>query len=438
MRRSNIAGATLLVLTIIASCQAWIALLHAQGTLVIDLKSALERARKYSPQFQSATLAVEMARIDRYLAKMAFYPSANYANQYIYTQGNGTPSGIFISNDGVHVYNSQAVVHQELFAPARNAEYRRSVAGEAVAAAKRDVADRGIVATVFQNYYGIVTAQRHLANAQQSLKESRHFVSITEKLERGGEVAHSDVIKAQLTLQQRERDVQDAQLGIDRSKIGLAFLIFPDLTTDFAVVDDLSSVANLASFEQFLKPAVETSPDLRAAQETLKQEQSGIALARSGYLPSVGFDYFFGINSNQFAIHDAEGFHRLGSVAQATLNIPIFNWWTTKSKIRQAELKFQQAQLDLASTQKQLNSSLRSSYLEAQTALAQLDSLKRSLDLAAESSRLTNLRYEAGEVTVLEVVDAQSTLAQARNAYDDGLSRYRLAVANLQTLTGNY
>ena len=39
-------------------------------------------------------------------------------------------------------------------------------------------------------------------------------------------------------------------------------------------------------------------------------------------------------------------------------------------------------------------------------------------------------------MTVLEVVDAQSTLAQARNAYDDGLSRYRLALASIQTLTG--
>ncbi len=37
----------------------------------------------------------------------------------------------------------------------------------------------------------------------------------------------------------------------------------------------------------------------------------------------------------------------------------------------------------------------------------------------------------------LEVSDAQSTLAQARNAYDDGLARYRVALASLQILTGS-
>jgi outer membrane protein TolC len=46
------------------------------------------------------------------------------------------------------------------------------------------------------------------------------------------------------------------------------------------------------------------------------------------------------------------------------------------------------------------------------------------------------LRYQGGESTVLEVVDAQNTLTQARNAYSDGVVRYRAALAGLQTLTG--
>jgi outer membrane protein len=47
-------------------------------------------------------------------------------------------------------------------------------------------------------------------------------------------------------------------------------------------------------------------------------------------------------------------------------------------------------------------------------------------------------RYQAGEATALEVVDAQNSLQLARNNYDDGEARYRLAIANLQTLTGVY
>jgi outer membrane protein TolC len=49
---------------------------------------------------------------------------------------------------------------------------------------------------------------------------------------------------------------------------------------------------------------------------------------------------------------------------------------------------------------------------------------------------LTNLRYQAGEATVLEVVDAETALSQAEQAQADGVVRYRVALANLQTLTG--
>jgi len=81
---------------------------------------------------------------------------------------------------------------------------------------------------------------------------------------------------------------------------------------------------------------------------------------------------------------------------------------------------------------------VQSFYNEAQAARAELESLTQAAQLSAESLRLTTLRYQAGEATVLEVVDAQTTLRQARNAYDDGQARFRLALATLQTLTGNF
>ena len=98
----------------------------------------------------------------------------------------------------------------------------------------------------------------------------------------------------------------------------------------------------------------------------------------------------------------------------------------------------QQARIELTQTQRQLVSNLYLFYNEALTARAAVDALRRASDLAAESLRLINLRYQAGESTALEVVDAQNTLVQTRNAYDDAQTRYRVAVANLQTVTGPF
>src|SRR5712675_2457069 len=80
----------------------------------INLQDALARARQYGGQIQSANLTALLAREDRVQARAATLPSVNAFNQFIYTEGNHTPSGVFIANDGPHVYNEQAIVHQEL------------------------------------------------------------------------------------------------------------------------------------------------------------------------------------------------------------------------------------------------------------------------------------------------------------------------------------
>jgi outer membrane protein TolC len=407
----------------------------AGGPLTISFSDALERARKYGIELQTANIAALLAREDRIQAKAALLPNTAYFNQFIYTQPNGSPSGVFVSADGPHVYSSQAQVHEDL-SLAHRAEYRRTLAAEALAKAKIDVAGRGLVATIVQDYYAVVTAQRHLANAQRSLEDARRFLDITAKLEQGGEAAHADVVKAQLQVQQRERDALDTQLAIDKARLTLAVFIFPDFQQTFSVVDDLDTVAPLMPFNEVQQLAATYSPEIRAAQATLRQESAGISLARAGYLPALSFDYFFGINANEVAHYNREHQNNLGSAAQATLNIPLWTWGATQSKVRQAQLKEKQAQLELSLAQRQLLANLNSFYAEARLASSLLDSLRKSADLAAESLRLTILRYQAGEASALEVVDAQSTLSQARLALDDGLARYRLALASLQALTG--
>ena len=408
----------------------------------IKLEDALARARQYGGQIQGANLTVQQAREDTHQAKAGRLPSLNAFNQFIYTQGNGTPSGVFVANDGVHVYNEQAVVHQELLSIVRRGEVDRALAAEAVARAKVDVAVRGLNQTVIQDYYAIVSAQRKVANLQRSVQEAERFLDITQKQEKGGEAAHADVVKAQIDLQQRRRDLAEAQLGIEKAKIALGVLIFPNFSAIFSVVDDLQQAPVLPPMNEAETQATSSSPDLKAASASVQQAGYDVSVARYQYLPSFALDFFYGIDANQFAVRSHEpqfepdGRKNLGYVAQATLNIPVWNWGATRSKVKQAEIKREQAQLDLSVAQRTLQSNVAAAYTEARGALAQLESLRNSVDLAAESLRLTLLRYQAGEATALEVVDAQNTANISRNAYDDGLARYRVAIALLQTLTG--
>jgi outer membrane protein TolC len=323
--------------------------------------------------------------------------------------------------------------------------YRRATAGEAVAQAKSEIARRGLVVTVTKAYYGLVIAQRKYATAQLALDQAQRSLSISQKLERGGEVSHSDVVRFQLQSAAQEQSFREAKLAIENARLDLAVLLFRDFDESFEVVDDVHLASAPPPFEEVQSMAARQSPELRAATNALRGASLDVSMARQAFMPSLTVDTVYGIEANAFALHSAVAaaselgpLPNLGYFVTASLNLPVWDWGVRKSKLHQAEFRRQQAEVELSATQRQLIKNLNAFYLEAQTAHEQVESFRLAADLAAENLRLYSLRYDAGEATVLEVVDAQSTLAQTRNAYDDSLVRYRVALANLQTLTGPF
>ena len=423
---------------------------NQNAPLTITFQDALQRARQNEPQYRAAMTDLGLAREDRVQARAGLLPGVSYNNSFIYTQGTGPlpasascltsaagcPPSRFVANNGVHEYVSLAAVHQAL-SLTNIADYRRSSALLAQSGAKAEVATRGLVVTVTQAYYGLVVAQRKFANEQRAAAEAARFLDISRKLEAGGEVAHADVIKATIQAQQQQRDLREAQIAMERSRLDLAVLLFPDFNQNFAVVDDLESPEPLPTLAEVESAGKNNNPDLRAALAAYEASRHEVTAAWGGLLPALSVDFFYGIDANHFAVK-TDGVRNLGYSGVATLEIPVFSWGADRSKLKQAELRRDQAHVELNFAQKQLLSHLRQFYSEAETSRSEMESLASSAELAAESIRLTTLRYQAGESTVLEVVDAQNTLTQARNAYDDGQSRYRVAVANLQTLTGSF
>lgn len=415
--------------------------------VTITLQDAIARARRNYAQYLSAVTDAKVANQDRLQARDALLPSLNYSQQYLGTQGNGKlASGRFVTNDGVHVYRAWGVVHQDIpagfftFSP-----YKRAAAMAAVAQAQAEIARRGLTVTVTSLYYGLIVAQREYATAQQVLAEAQHFLDISRKLQLGGEVAQSDVIKAQIQFDQQNQAFQDARLAMSKARLDLAVLLSPTLDLNFNLVDDIDQAPALPAFGEVQNMAAQQNQDVRAAVEALRAAQSDVTIARDGFFPTLSFDGVYGIEANALALQSPVAANRelgplpnLGYFITASLNVPVWNWGATLSKLRQAQYRRQQAQVELSQAQRQALRNLYSYYNEAAVSRSEVQGLREAAGLAGESLRLTNLRYQAGEATALEVVDAQNVLAAARNAYDNGQLRYRAGLATLQTLTGKF
>jgi len=406
--------------------------------VTISLQDAINRAQSASIAFATAKSDAGVAQSERTIARSALLPNVVYHNQYLYTEGTERAAAPvrFIANNAVHEYMSQGTV-TETIGGAGLAGYIRANAVAAAARARLEVARRGLVAVVAGNYYGVLAADAKSAVAQRALDEANRFSTITRQREEGGEAAHADSVRAELQLQQRQRDLNEATLSANKARLDLAVMLFSDPTTPYKVSATLEELPSLPARSEIEAAAMLHNPDLKAAMESLRAARMGVTAARFAYLPDLTLNYFYGIDAAQFAIHGPDGVRNLGNSGSVTFDIPVWDWFATPSRVHESVVHREQAQVELTVTQRQLIASLNELYLEAQVALDQLQLLDKSVQSAAESLRLTNLRYTAGEGNVLEVVDSQNAVVQAESSRADGAARYFNALADLQTLTGN-
>ena len=416
----------------------------------ISLDEAIDRARTSEPAFAAASAQARNARLDRSIASSALLPNAVYNNQFLYSQGGagivGDPAKVkdlsqrtaslprFIANNGVHEYVSQASVTENIGPQQFNAVNKASAA-LSVATAELEIAGRGLVATVVGLFYASSTADRRIAVAQRAANEAANLTTLTQQRETAREVAHADVVRAQLQQQQRDRDLADAKLNADKARLDLAVLLFTDPRTPYSLVlPETPAVPARADVEAALK---KNNPELASAMASSQLANLNVTSARLGYLPDLSLNYTYGLDAAQLGLYNVLGDRNLGYSASASLNIPLWDWFATRDRVRQSEINRDTARITLSNTQRKLIAELEENYAEAVAAHDQMDSLNLSVDTATEGLRLMKLSYAAGETPILEVVDAENSLTEAEMAREDGMVRYQTALADLQLLTGS-
>ena len=410
----------------------------------LTLDQAIAAALANDPAYSSAFATTGSARLDASIARSALLPNATAHGQYLYTQPNGLRNQAgqtgsqeaprFIANNAIREYAAQVLVNQNV-SLASVADYRRSRALAAQATADLEGARRDLVSRTVAMYFSVLSTAEKVEVARRALDESKAFVDLTSKLEGGREVAHADVVKANLAFQQRQREFDDATLAAEKARLDLGVLLFPDPHTPYTLAA-LDTLAPLPDEPAIHAAASNKNPDLRSALEAMHAAQNEVLAARAAYFPALSFNYSYGIDAPQFAVNGPDAVRNLGYSASASIDFPVWDWFATHDRVRQSQFHEKAALVTLTNTQRQLIAQLDEYYHEARVATDQVDSLHTSVDTARESLRLTRLRYSNGEATALEVVDAQSALALAEAALADGILRSHVARANLQTLTG--
>src|SRR5262249_33840056 len=195
-----------------------------------------------------------------------------------------------------------------------------------------------------------------------------------------------------LQYEQQKTGFQESVLAMESARLNLAVLLFSGLNENFTVVDDLDSPRTLPPFMDVQAMAQHQNPDLRAAEHSLQQATLDIRSARNAFLPTLTLDAIYGIEANAFAVNSTVAAAKEkgplpnpGYFITGNFSLPIFDWGTRRSKVRQAEAHEELARTQLTAAQRQIAANLYSFYNEALAAREAVDGLRQASHLAPDS-----------------------------------------------------
>jgi outer membrane protein len=273
-------------------------------------------------------------------------------------------------------------------------------------------------------------ATRSLLDAQQTtLAEARANLEAAEERRRVGLATIADVLQARTAASQAQLDLQSTEGNLQTTRGGLALALGLPANLPYDVDSTAAAVpvGVLAdSVDALISAALRGRPDLAAAQSEAVAARAGIGDARSNLLPSLNLSATGG-RTYATTIPDGANSYNLS----LGLTIPIFNGFSRQYDLRAAQYQAEAASARSQTIRQRVVYQVFSAYYALQTATRRVGTAEDLIASARQSSEVALARYKAGVGSVLDLLAAQSALANARAQQVDARLQWSVSLAQL-------
>ena len=399
----------------------------------------LDECRRLAEAAQSAvTIARQQAEIARQSAIQAranFLPQIGAGGLFGYNSpslvsGNPDPFS-FVALNGVHEYSTVGTVGMEVDTSGRlRAQLARARADQDAAAVNIALSRRDLRRAVAASFYRLALARKLVHVANDNLAEAQAFEKRTNLLVENQEAAAADLVKASAQVAFFEQTVNTAILEARLANHNLASFWTENVETDISIADPLEDRMPLP--EASPPPAAPFLQRLEFRLFDAQQRgfQADARRARAELLPQLSLVQQWGIDATQFS------FANRGYASFVHLNVPIFDWSRARSAARQSELQAEQVDANRRIAERAFSKEYQDALARVDLLYSQIPIAERQVKLSEDNLRLSRVRYEGGEGTALDVVAAQTQLAQARANYFTAKAIYLNAQADLEVAEG--
>jgi len=288
---------------------------------------------------------------------------------------------------------------------------------------------------VQQGYFQYQGAKALLTSAQASVREAQTAYQAAEERRRAGVATLADVLQAKTQLSQAVLALQQAEgnVATARGALATSLGVSATLPVDVADLPQRLDVQPLGeAVDKLIERAESQRPDLARARAQALAVESRASSIRSRGLPKL----VVGANASRNYYLDEPWVHGDNYSAAVTLQIPLFNGFKDTSDLLQAQELAKAAHADAETLEQQVILQVWTSYQAVKTAEKRVGSAQDLLAAAAQSAEVAEGRYKAGVGSILDLLTAQSALANARAQDVQARANWLLSIASLAHDTG--
>lgn len=433
--------------------------IQAQETLVLDIGQALEIALSENPTVKVADKEIQKKKYAKKGAYAALFPQINFSADYSRTlkkqvmymdgfdmggsesalpEGTEMPDmskGIEVGRDNNWSMGFSAGM------PLINASLWKSLdisaIGVELAVEQARSSKIAMVNLVKKGFYSVLLANDSYRVFKDSYDNAiENYNDIKRKYEQGT-VAEYDLIRADVTVQNREPNVLQAENALILAEWQLKALLGMDLETD------IECKGQLIDFEKELfgdylatDTTLVNNSDLKQIDLQTKQLGYTLKMQKFDYLPTLSLSgsYMWNAMNNDFKFKN----YRWNpySVIGVSLAIPIFSGGNKYHKIKETRSSIEQLRLQREDTQRSLKLAIKQQMDNMSTCVKRFNASQKGVEQADRGYLIAQKRYDVGTGTLLELNDAQLALTQAKLNFNQAIYDYMVAKSDLEKVLG--
>lgn len=366
-------------------------------------------------------------------AQAGYYPALKISSAYSYTAP--TDRMALSASDS---YDNRLAIRQTLFDAGATANLiqgvRHTITAQQYDTRKTRMDIRFTVSTLFID---LLKKQELLAIAKAALASTEAHRQQSQALYREGLTPRADVIKSEVQVSTAQLNAVSADTAVLAAKAALAAFMGVPVTTQFAVDgQEVTRIQQhpLPDVREALEQAYHLRPELMGVKARLAAADAAISQAASGFYPNVSLDASYGWQENTFVPTDSKW------GVGVTVALPVFEQLTARSKVGQAEANRNGAKAIETQAMRAVELEVEQAWLGLKDAHERRAVATKAMAQASEDMLVSAGRYQEGVGAILEVIDAQTALTQAKTnvavaAFDIATAQVKLDRATGQRPT---